>query len=248
MVKILKQYQVITPVPAKGMRISVAPSAHATWLNDYEYYDQLGRDPLQERLIWGISDPAERMEKLKEVLEEYPKTRHRRLILLKAARRGDEDIVRAIVETGIQVHPDVEACLKEEEEKKKREEAGEAKEEENEDTDSLPDKDDATVCPVHAAATFGKLGVLKIFIESGIDVDIVDEMGRTLLIAAAAGNQLENVRYLLGQGANPTKRCNGGEVAKEYLANLAGADALEMMAGYGNVEVCTEESEGARLV
>ena len=52
------------------------------------------------------------------------------------------------------------------------------------DNISLPDKEDASVAPMHLAAVNGHLGCLKIFIESGMEVDLRDEFGRTPLLAA----------------------------------------------------------------
>lgn len=228
MVKVLPPWKPDTPVAGPGMRISVAPSPHAIWLDDYEYYDQLGRDPLQQNKIWGISDPVERVEKLKELLEEYPKQRHRHKILFKAACRGDDAIVRCLVDTGVKVHPDIPEAQEEE------------KDDDNDDgaeDGSLPDKDDPTAPPVHVAAIGGKLECVKIFIESGVEVDVRDEFGRTPLIAAADGGDLETIRYLLGQGADPTARANGeSDLTKEYMGEFAGADPLEIVAKHGNVE------------
>lgn len=153
-------------------------------MDDYEYYDQLGRDPLQERKIWGIADPKERVEKLKEVLEKYTKQMHRRLILHRAVRRGDEDMVRCLVETGMKVHPDIAKALEEE---SKKEEGKEDEEKEINDLD-IPDKVDSAIALLHNAALTGHVNILKIFLDSGIDVDLRDEFGRTLLLVAAYGD------------------------------------------------------------
>lgn len=170
--EIFPPYKIETPVHVAGMAVSVQPmtAKHSYWLDDYEYYDQLGRDPLQVQRVWGISDPHERVEGLKEVLKEFPKVKDRRRILFKAARRGDEDIVRYLVELGVRAHPDLPKAKEEEEQGKDSEEA---------DGVDLPDTEIASISPVHAAATHGRLGCLKIFIEHGVDVDGRDEMGRT---------------------------------------------------------------------
>jgi ankyrin repeat protein len=229
MPKILPPYQVETPEHVPGMVISVIPTIqrHVLWLEDYEYYDQLGRDPLQLRKIWGIPDAKERIEKVKEVLEEYPKQMHRRRLLLKAVERGEEDIVRCILETGLRVHPDLQKA-KEDEEK-----------EENRDPDDvdLPDKDDATVAPMHLAASYGHISILKMLIEYGVDVDIVDEFGRTPFLAAALSNETEAMKFLLDQGADVTARVTGNELAKEYTGKLAACNALEAIACRGDVEM-----------
>lgn len=46
MVKVLPPHKPTMPVCAPGMVIHVAPSGHRLWLDAYEYYDHLGRDPL----------------------------------------------------------------------------------------------------------------------------------------------------------------------------------------------------------
>ncbi|EAT77596.1 hypothetical protein HBI56_196490 [Parastagonospora nodorum] len=234
MPEILPPYQIDTPDYVPGMAIMMEPlsAKHRLWMDDYEYYDQLGRDPLQERKIWGITDPKERVEKLKEVLEKYTKQMHRRLILDKAVGRGDENMVRCLVETGMKVHPDIAKALEEE---AKKEEGGEEDKGIN-DLD-LPDKDDSSVAPVHKAALTGHVNILKIFLDNGIDVDLRDEFGRTPLLVAAYGDQPEAMEFLLRHGADPTARIDGNDLAKEYLNEFAYADALEVTARIGNAKM-----------
>ena len=120
-----------------GMAISVAPSPHYLWLEDYEYYDQLGRDPLQRGLVWGIKDDAERVEKVKVLLKEFPKMMHRRKILFKAARRGDEAIVRLLIAEGVKVVKGPEDMVEGE-----NDDEDEDSDEDMEDEDENEDKDD----------------------------------------------------------------------------------------------------------
>jgi ankyrin repeat protein len=204
------------------------PSPHTLFLEDYEYYDALGRDPLQERKIWGISNDALRVEKLKEALDDFPKQMHRRQMLLKAVVRGDKPIVRCLVDTGLKIHPDIEKAVEKEEENA---DDGDAEE------GDIPDKDDESVVPLHTAAFQGQLEIVKLFIEIGVPVDVRDEFGRTPLGAAAGGCHPAIIRYLLGQGANPTVRTYANsEIAKEMMGLYAGADVLEIAASHGNVE------------
>jgi ankyrin repeat protein len=231
MVNIIPPYKPNTPDYQPGMAVSVKPSPHARWLDDYEYYDQLGRDPLQQRKIWSLTDDTERVEQLRKILDEYPKQKHRRQILFTATGRGDEAIVRCLVETGLRVHPNMEKAREEE-----RKEA-ENIEDEKDDDAGIPDTDDVTVVPLHVAANKGMLGCLKIFIESGVDVDVRDDIGRTPLIAACnhAGHR-EVIEYLIGQGADPTVRTNTDNLAEKYLDMYTGASALEFLAKHGDVE------------
>ncbi|OAL00524.1 ankyrin [Phaeosphaeriaceae sp. SRC1lsM3a] len=231
MPQILPPYQIIPPEYIPGMAITVMPldRKHSLWLEDYEYYDQLGRDPLQVRRIWGIADAGERIAALEEMLKEYPKMMHRRSILLKATQRRDEEMVRYLVKAGVRVQPDFEKFKAEQE-----------KGEEDMDVDEvdLPDKEDESNAPVHLAAIGGSVNLLKIFFDSGIDIDVRDEFGRTPLVAAAPSERMaETVAFLLERGADPTARSSGNDLAKEYMNEFAEANALELVASKGNVEV-----------
>ncbi|OAL47115.1 ankyrin [Pyrenochaeta sp. DS3sAY3a] len=211
-----------------GMAVSVAPAGHSLWLQDYEYYDQLGRDPLQREFIWGIADPDERAERVRTLLKEFPKAKHRRAILFKAAVRGDDAIVRLLVDTGLEVHPDIQQAQKDEA----------SGENDDADHESIIDKPETDVAPLHAAANNGRLESVKIMIESGVEVDARDEFGRTPLVAAASSSETEVIRYLLGQGADPTARLNAElDITKEYFGDYAGADALESAAPGGKIEL-----------
>lgn len=228
MLEILPPYKIETLPYQPGMSASVQPptSRHRNWITDYEYYDQLGRDPLQVRRIWGIEDPETRVEKLKELLEDYPKHMHRRRILLKATSRGDEAIVQTLVDTGMNVHFDAE--------KVKQQEAVSEEEKQVDDESGLPEKEDESNAPVHLACVQGHFGCLKIFLASGVDVDLRDEFGRTLLFAALFGGKTDIARYLLDKGADPTVKSFENELTKEWMGTLAGGDCLEATARRGH--------------
>ena len=90
--------------------------------------------------------------------------------------------------------------------------------------------------PIHVAAERGKLDCLKFLLEN-INVDIRDDLGRTPLIAAAQGGDTDTIKYLLGQGADPTARSDSNsELAKEYMGEHAGANALEIVAAQRKIE------------
>ncbi|KAJ4347291.1 uncharacterized protein N0V89_011231 [Didymosphaeria variabile] len=231
MVKILPPHKPEPPVAPPGQRISVMPepAIHAFFLEDPEYIDNLGRDPMQQNKIWLIEDAEERVEKLREVLEEYPKQKHRREMLCAAAGRGDEAIVQFFVGSGIRVQPDVEKALEEE---KENGDAGDV-----DDDGSIPDKDDPAISPLHAAVMNSHVECVKIFLESGVDIESRDEYGRTPLIAAAAVSQPGMITYLLGQGADSTARANGKtERATQFMGNCINANALEVAAGSGDLQ------------
>ncbi|RSM19576.1 hypothetical protein CDV31_001463 [Fusarium ambrosium] len=223
MVKILPPPKPDIPEPEPGMALSLFPSGHYLWLDDFEYYDQLGRDPLQQAKLWLITDQEERVAKLKEVLENYPKQVHRRSMLYDAAKRGDEALVRHLVATGLKVHPDIPEGPQSEEEAQADQEARE--------NGSIPDKDDPSVTPVHVAALYGHVGCLGILLEQGnTDVDVRDKSGRPPLILGA--KHPEVVRYLLGKGADPTARANsecGNGNALEFAADNAAIESVKLI-------------------
>lgn len=214
------------------MAVSVAPSPHVLFAQDYECHDQLGRNPLQQRFIWGFKDDAERLAAFEEMLDEFPKQKNRRQMLFKTVGRGDEVIARRLVETGMQVVPDLDAERLYNEAKEKREaETGEMEVEED-----IPDVDDPSCSPLHVATSHEQFGILKMFIESGEDVNALDEIGRTPLIAASHRGHVEIMAYLLGRGADLMVRMSTNAVAQEYLDLSAGADALEVVTLNGTVE------------
>lgn len=205
------------------MALSILPSGHYLWLDDYEYYDQLGRNPLQQAKLWLITDPEERVAKLEEVLENYPKQVHRRNMLYDAAKRGDEALVKRLVATGLKVHPDIPEGSQSEEETQADQEARE--------NGSIPDKDDPSATPVHVAALYGHVGCLDVLLEQGhTDVDVRDKFRRTPLILGA--KHPEVVRYLLGRGADPSARANsdcGNGNALEFAADGAAIDSVKLL-------------------
>jgi ankyrin repeat protein len=228
MPEILPPYQIEPPEYVPGITVAVGgPGKHSLWMDDFEYYDQLGRDPLQVRRIWGMSDPEARAEAVRVILKDYPKIINRREMLFQATVRGDEAIVRALVEAGVRIQPDFE---------KAKDEEGK----EPADDDPLPEKENTANVPMHVAAAHGHLGCLKIFIESGVDVDSRDEFGRTPFYAAAGENQVEAMEYLLKQGADLATRSDDTPFARKMRDAFAGSDALEMTACHANIEMMTK--------
>ncbi|KAH6685439.1 ankyrin repeat-containing domain protein [Plectosphaerella plurivora] len=223
MVKILPPYKPDIPEAPPGMVLSIMPAGHYYWVEDFEYFDQLGRDPMQRVRLWSITDDDERVTRMGKILDEFPKQKHRREMLHMAVARDDEALVRCIVATGIKVQPEIHPQPLSKEEEEARENG------------SIPDRDDPKIVPVHKAANMGRLGCLKILLEDGkADIDSRDGVGRTPLIAGAGHPEI--VRYLLGRGADPAARTDDTDAARSELGINAGADALEFAAGSGSLE------------
>jgi len=108
---------------------------------------------------------------------------------------------------------------------------------------------DSAIAPVHKAALTGHVNILKTFLDSGIDINLRDEFGRTLLLVAAYGDQPEAMEFLLSRGADPTARIGGNDLAKEYLDEFADADALEAAAriGYPKMVELLLEKPGVKV-
>ena len=221
MVKVLERERPEWPAIPEGMVYSLFPPAKA-YVEDPFYYDQRGLDPFEVYSIWEMNDddPAAQATKVREkILPEWPSENHRRQMLFSAATKGHVPIVRAILETGVSVYPDLEA-------------------EKGEDDASEMGADGSCV-PLHSAAHNHHLECVKVFIEEAkVEVDKREDTGRTPLIAAAQSGDLEIVKYLLGQGANPTLRINpSAKIAQDLFGPLAGEDALEACAAKGNVDI-----------
>lgn len=210
------------------MAISVAPAGHRLWLEDYEYHDQLGRDPLQQAKLWFIKGTDARVAKLKEVIAAYPKQMHRRLMLNTVADRGDEAMVRCFIETSMRLHPEFQDAPRTEEEENAIQEA--------KDQGEPLDVDDIFVAPIHTAAASKHTGCVKLLIEEGkVPVDCRDAFGHTPLMRGS--DEPELVAYLLEKGADPTLRTNPDTYHEDFVGPYPDVDALEFAAAFANAEV-----------
>lgn len=227
MVKVRPPPKPALPEPEPGMALVILPSAHYLWLEDSQYYDQLGRDPLQQARLWLIEDTDARVANLREVIEAYPKQMHRRRMLDTVAKRGDEPMIRCFIETGMRLHPEFRDTPWSEEEEQAIEDARE--------TDPL-DVDDNSVVPIHTAVSARHHGCVKLLIEEGgAPVDSRDAYGATPLMRGA--DQPELVRYLLDKGADPTLRTNPNTYHKDFVGPWPDTNVLEYAASGANVEV-----------
>lgn len=69
--------------------------------------------------------------------------------------------------------------------------------------------------PIHYAAFFGKLEVVRALLAMGVKVDATDDRGDTALILAARFGQIEAVRLLLEKGADPNLKNQAGQDAEK---------------------------------
>lgn len=79
-----------------------------------------------------------------------------------------------------------------------------------------PDKNKKIFYASHQAASKGKLGVLKLLLENGCDINLKDKEGYTSLMHAIFSNQIEVVKYLISAGANLNLRANDNFNALHY--------------------------------
>ncbi len=63
------------------------------------------------------------------------------------------------------------------------------------------------------AARYGHEGVIRNLLNSGADIDLIDELGNTALIVAAAENHLSILKLLVSLGANINAQSNDGTTA-----------------------------------
>ena len=221
MVKFIEQTAAELPDPPPGKVWNTFPP-HARYMDDPFYYDTLGRDPFDQVKFWKISEPSVRAEKFEAILEEHRQHRkeeytddhmedlHHRQMMFTAVVKGAEDVLRTLIKIGTKAHPE-------------------------------PNTDDDQSCvPIHAAANNGQLGCVKILVEeAGVSVEAKNESAESPLLIAALAGDVDIVRYLLGEGADPRVRIDpDSEVTREYIApEWANANALELATWKGHFSV-----------
>ena len=204
-----------------------------------------------------MEDSEEKVKKLTEILPVYPKEKHRRHMMMDAVLRDEEGILRALIETGVGPHPPLvrneegriviwKRDMKSSNDKGQGDDsevqAGEADEEgDTEEVESIGDEDeeDPICVPVIAAVNNNKFSFLKLLIEEcHVDVNAVNEIGMTPLLAAASRGNADMVRCLLSLGADPRARVDGSNaVNKDYFGDHAGFNVLEKASTSGTLEV-----------
>lgn len=78
---------------------------------------------------------------------------------------------------------------------------------------------------LHYAAEANELEIAKYLVESGIEVDVLDDDGETPLFSAAASGEADVLRYLLSKGANPNAK--GSRWSHTPLHRASASDNIE---------------------
>ena len=87
--------------------------------------------------------------------------------------------------------------------------------------------------PLHLAAHYGHLPVVKLLVERGADLEAVshNSIGNTALAAASFGNRFDVVRYLLGRGASLDARNRNGKTALDRAAETGRTQMAQLLRG-----------------
>lgn len=75
----------------------------------------------------------------------------------------------------------------------------------------------------------GSTDAMKLLIESGSDIEAVNEWNETALSVASRSGQTEAIVYLLEQGANVNHVCGNGRTPLFWAVGYASPDAIEAL-------------------
>jgi len=100
------------------------------------------------------------------------------------------------------------------------------------DRESMNALDDA-MTPLHYAARSGQPGVVKVLLDGGANVRTRTETGRTALMLAAVWNDPTACKYLMDKGADITARDAKGQTALMQAAVVGNAQTLAYLLSCG---------------
>lgn len=113
------------------------------------------------------------------------------------------------------------------------------------DAGADPDGTGSRVRPLHAAASFGRLDVIRLLVEQGAMVDAVGPGGQTALHLASHEGQIEVVEQLLRLGANLHAVTSEDRLTPLHVAAIGGhTDVAAMLIARG-AAVSAKASKGA---
>ena len=92
-----------------------------------------------------------------------------------------------------------------------------------------PDFKDRCGTPLlHFAPNDGDADVVKLLVESGVDINAYDGYKTTKLMQVCASGNLKLAEYLLKHGADPTLQDEDGDYASDYASNVLYAKNLKL--------------------
>lgn len=70
-------------------------------------------------------------------------------------------------------------------------------------------------CPIHYAADYGQIEIIKYLVSKGANVNVLDRHGISALLAATWEGHKDCVKYLLSQGADKNLKAPDGRLISE---------------------------------
>ena len=94
---------------------------------------------------------------------------------------------------------------------------------------NLPSQNGFNVFPLHSAVAGNFIGISKMLIENGAEVNVVQQSGLTPLHSAAQNGNIELIILLLEKGANVDIRMEGGKLAADLAEEKGYHEIAEIL-------------------
>jgi len=95
-------------------------------------------------------------------------------------------------------------------------------------------KDPGKGSPLHAAANYGHLDVVRLLVSRGANIEVQDTTRHTPLMYAAFEGHIDIVRYLLSVGADVNAACMSGETSLHEAAQGGKTKIVEVLLEHGH--------------